>query len=85
LWCRKGEAFCVRPFVLHRQQPEKGEQNVDFALLEKFLRMPMLLRYVALAESSGLNLLSEFLFERDEKSISLDFREFPSRCLTSYL
>ena len=30
LWCRKGEAFCVRPFALHRQQPEKDKQNVDF-------------------------------------------------------
>jgi len=34
--------FCVRPFALHRQQSEKGKQNVDFVLtLEKFLRTPM--------------------------------------------
>ena len=26
-----GKAFCERPFVLHRQQPEKDKQNVDFA------------------------------------------------------
>jgi len=26
---------------LHRQQPEKDKQNVDFAPLEKFLRTPM--------------------------------------------
>jgi len=23
--------FCIRPFALHRQQPEKDKQNVDFA------------------------------------------------------
>jgi len=22
--------FCVRPFALHRQQPQKDKQNVDF-------------------------------------------------------
>jgi len=34
--------FCIRPFSLHRQQPEKDEQNVNFAPpLEKFLRTPM--------------------------------------------
>jgi len=27
--CRKGKALCARPFALHRQQPEKCEQNVD--------------------------------------------------------
>jgi len=26
---------------LHRQQPEKYEQNINVARLEKFLRMPM--------------------------------------------
>jgi len=31
LWCRKGEAFCVRLFVLYHQQPEKHKQNVNFA------------------------------------------------------
>jgi len=43
LWYRKSEAFCVRPFTLHRQQPEEGKQKVDFAPpLEKFLRAPMI-------------------------------------------
>jgi len=23
--------FCIRQFALHRQQPEKDEQNVDFS------------------------------------------------------
>jgi len=41
--CRKGEAFCVRPFALHCQQHEKDKQNVVFASpLEKLLRTPML-------------------------------------------
>ena len=31
LWCRKGNAFCERPFALHRQQPEKDKQSVDVA------------------------------------------------------
>jgi len=30
LWCWKGKAFGERPFALHRQQPEKDKQNVDF-------------------------------------------------------
>jgi len=30
-WCGKSEAFCVGPFVLHRQQPKEDEQNIDFA------------------------------------------------------
>jgi len=25
------DIFCIRPFALHRQQPEKDNQNVDFA------------------------------------------------------
>jgi len=31
--CRNIEhfLFCIRPFALHRQQPEKDKQNVDFA------------------------------------------------------
>jgi len=34
--------FCVRPFALHRQQPETYKQNVDDSLpLEKFLRTPI--------------------------------------------
>jgi len=41
LWRRKSETFCVCPFALHRQQPEKDKQNVDFSPLEKFLRTPM--------------------------------------------
>jgi len=37
-----GEAFCERPFALHRQQPEKDKQNFDVTShLEKFLRPPM--------------------------------------------
>jgi len=37
-----GKALCERPFVLHRQQPEKYKQNVDVApSLEKFLRTPI--------------------------------------------
>ena len=37
-----GKLFCVCPFALHRQQPEKDKQNVDYApSLEKFLQMPM--------------------------------------------
>jgi len=35
------EAFCVGPFVLQRQQPKEDKQTIDFAPLEKFLRMPM--------------------------------------------
>jgi len=31
LWCRKGEEFRVRSFALHRHQPEKDKQTVDFA------------------------------------------------------
>jgi len=31
LWCRKGTAFCKRPFTLHRKQLENDKQNVDFA------------------------------------------------------
>jgi len=31
LWCEKSEAFCVRPFALHRQQPEEDELKIDFA------------------------------------------------------
>jgi len=30
--CRKGKALCKRPFVLHRQQPEKYKENVDIYL-----------------------------------------------------
>jgi len=30
-WCRRSEAFCVDPFVLHRQQPKEDKQNIDFA------------------------------------------------------
>jgi len=34
--------FCTRQFALHRQQPEKDKQNVDFAPpLEIFLRTPL--------------------------------------------
>jgi len=34
--------FCVRPFALHRQQPETYKQNfVDSLPLEKFLRTPI--------------------------------------------
>jgi len=38
---RKDKAFCERPFVLHRQQPEKDKQNFGVAPLEKILRTPM--------------------------------------------
>jgi len=34
LWCRKGKAYCERPFALHRQQPEKDKQYVDLPLGE---------------------------------------------------
>jgi len=33
--------FCIRQFALHRQQPEKDEQNVALPPLSKFLRTPM--------------------------------------------
>ena len=34
--------FCLRQLPLHRQQPEKDKQSVDFAPpLEKCLRTPM--------------------------------------------
>ena len=52
LWCKKGKILCERPFALHRQQPEKNKQNVDFPL-EKFLRTPM---FISLVESSYLNI-----------------------------
>jgi len=25
------DIFCIRPFAMYRQQPEKDKQNVDFA------------------------------------------------------
>ena len=36
------ETFCECPLALHRQQPEKGRQNLDrYPHLENFLRTPM--------------------------------------------
>ena len=37
-WCKKGEAFCVRPAALHRLQPEKDKQNVGFGPHVKYFR-----------------------------------------------
>jgi len=42
LLCRNGKTFRERTFALHRQQPDKHQQNVDVAPLEKFLRTPVL-------------------------------------------
>jgi len=37
----KGKAFCERRFAMHRQQPEKYNENCDVLPLEKFLLTPV--------------------------------------------
>jgi len=37
---RKGKAFCECPFALHRQQPEKDQQNVHVTPLKNFCGRP---------------------------------------------
>jgi len=41
LWRRKGKAFCVRQFALHRQQSESGKQNVVFAPGQNVCGLPL--------------------------------------------
>jgi len=68
---QKGEAFCVRPFALHRQKPEKDKQNVDSAPLENFLRTPMTIVLIKVHTELNKETFSLIFYPLISKALSL--------------